>query len=44
MKKILIISTLTILLVGSVLPGYVGNKNSDQPAETPNASGTSVAS
>jgi|GEM_PF-2781658 phosphate transport system substrate-binding protein len=44
MKKILIISTLTILLVGAVLSGCVGNKNRDHPAETPNASGTSVAS
>jgi len=44
MKKILIISTLTILLVGAVLSGCVGNKNSGQPAETPNASGTPVAS
>ena len=44
MKKILIISTFAILLVGAVLSGCVGNKNSDQPAETPNASGTHVAS
>lgn len=40
MKKILIISTLLILLVGAALSGCVGNKNSDQPAATPNTSST----
>lgn len=44
MKKILIISTLAIVLVGAVLSGFVGNTSSDNSTDTSNASGTPAAS